>query len=95
MLALAAALAIAFIVVAAIEFPRLYAIRDERDINYYLGTRVVALIPESLTPAERGLNRRVLLMRRVGVLVVAVLLVPGLVFLLNYLRIIHIFANRW
>lgn len=95
MLALAAALAIAFIVVAAIEFPRLYAIRDERDIDYYLGTRVVALIPESLTPAERGLNRRVLLMRRVGVLVIAVLLVPGLVFLLNYLRIIHIFANRW
>ncbi|HEX5733584.1 MAG TPA: Wzz/FepE/Etk N-terminal domain-containing protein [Blastocatellia bacterium] len=95
LLALAAALAIAFIVVAAIEFPRLYAIRDERDIDYYLGTRVVALIPESLTPQERGLNRRVLLMRRVGVLAVAVLLVPGLVFLLNYLRIIHIFANRW
>jgi hypothetical protein len=95
LLALAAALAIAFIVVAAVELPRLYAIRDERDIDYYLGTRVVALIPESLTPQERGLNRRVLLMRRVGVLVVAVLLVPGLVFLLNYLRIIHIFANRW
>ena len=95
LLALAAALAIAFIVVAAVEFPRLYAIRDERDIDYYLGTRVVALIPESLTPQERGLNRRVLLMRRVGVLVFAVLLVPGLVFLLNYLRIIHIFANRW
>jgi uncharacterized protein involved in exopolysaccharide biosynthesis len=95
LLALAAALAIAFIIVAAVELPRLYAIRDERDIDYYLGTRVVALIPESLTPQERGLNRRVLLMRRVGVLVVAVLLVPGLVFLLNYLRIIHIFANRW
>lgn len=95
LLALAAALAIAFIIVAAVEIPRLYAIRDERDIDYYLGTRVVALIPESLTPTERGLNRRVLLMRRVGVLVVAVLLVPGLVFLLNYLRIIHIFANRW
>jgi uncharacterized protein involved in exopolysaccharide biosynthesis len=93
--ALAAALAIAFIAVAAVEFPRLYAIRDERDIDYYLGTRVVALIPESLTPTERGLNRRVLLMRRVGVVVVAALLVPGLVFLLNYLRIIHIFANRW
>ncbi len=95
LLALAAALALAFIVVAAIEFPRLYAIRDERDINYYLGTRVVALIPESLTPAERGLNRRVLLTRRVGVLLVAALLVPGLIFLLNYLRIIQIFANRW
>jgi uncharacterized protein involved in exopolysaccharide biosynthesis len=95
LMALAAALALAFIVVAAVEFPRLYAIRDERDIDYYLGTRVVALIPESLTPAERGLNRRVLLTRRVGVLLVAALLVPGLVFLLNYLRIIQIFANRW
>lgn len=95
LLALAAALSIAFIIVAAIEFPRLYAIRDERDIDYYLGTRVIALIPESLTPAERGLSRRVLLTRRVGVLLVAALLVPGLVFLLNYLSIIQIFANRW
>jgi uncharacterized protein involved in exopolysaccharide biosynthesis len=95
LLALAVALAIAFIVVAAIEFPRLYAIRDERDIDYYLGTRVIALIPESLTPAERGLSRRVLLTRRVGVVLVAALLVPGLVFLLNYLSVIQIFANRW
>jgi len=95
LLALAVALSIAFIVVAAIEFPRLYAIRDERDIDYYLGTRVIALIPESLTPAERGLSRRVLLTRRVGVMLVAALLVPGLVFLLNYLSIIQIFANRW
>ena len=95
LLALAAALALAFIIVAAVELPRLYAIRDERDIDYYLGTRVVALIPESLTPVERGLNRRVLLMRRVAVLVAAVLLVPGLVFLLNYLSVIQIFANRW
>lgn len=95
LLALAVALSIAFIVVAAIEFPRLYAIRDERDIDYYLGTRVIALIPESLTPAERGLSRRVLLTRRVGVVLVAALLVPGLVFLLNYLSVIQIFANRW
>ena len=95
LIALAASLALALIVVAAAEFPRLYAVRDNLDVDYYLGAPVIALIPESLTPAERGRSRRVLLTRRVGLLLLAAVLVPGLVFLLNQLRIIQIFADRW
>jgi polysaccharide biosynthesis transport protein len=95
LIALAASLALALIVVAAAEFPRLYAVRDNRDVDYYLGAPVIALIPETLTPDERGRNRRLLLTRRVGMLLLAAVLVPGLIFLLNQLRIIHIFANRW
>jgi uncharacterized protein involved in exopolysaccharide biosynthesis len=95
LMALAAALLLALIVVAAAEFPRLYAVRDNRDVDYYLGAPVIALIPETLTPAERGRSRRVLLTRRVGMFLLAAVLVPGLIFLLNQLRIIHIFANRW
>ena len=95
LIALAASLALALIVVAAAEFPRLYAVRDNRDVDYYLGAPVIALIPESLTPVERGRSRRVLLTRRVGLILLAAVLVPGLIFLLNQLRIIQIFADRW
>jgi len=81
--------------VALVEAPRLFAIRDDRDVRYYLGAPVVALIPETLTPYEQGRYRRLMLARMVGVLVLGAVAVPALVLLLNQLRIFQLLASRW
>jgi protein tyrosine kinase modulator len=95
LIAMALALIAGFVVVAAVEIPRLAAIRDDRDVRYYLGIPVVAQIPESFTPQERGRARRLLAARTLGLFLLACALVPGLVMILNQLRIFHLIGNRW
>ena len=57
-------------------------IQDERDAEYFLGAPVVGLIPETLTPEERGRQRRLMLTRRLALLVLAVGSVPLLAILI-------------
>jgi uncharacterized protein involved in exopolysaccharide biosynthesis len=95
LIGLALALALGFVVAAAAEAPRLFEVRNDRDVEYYLGAPVIALIPESFTPFERGRSRSLMLMRRVGLAVVLVALVPCLIFLLNHFRIFQVLASRW
>ena len=95
LVAIALAIGVGLIVVAAVEAPRLFTIRDDRDVRYYLGTRVVALIPETLTPGERGRVRKVLIARAVGLLLLGAILVPLLVVAFDKLRIFQLMANRW
>src|SRR5262245_26534220 len=61
--ALAMAAAFGLAVALAIETPRMFRINDSRDVEYFLGAPVLALIPESLTPAERAIKRRLRLTR--------------------------------
>lgn len=95
MLALLLALAAGLAAAIAIEAPRLFSIRDDRDVEYYLGAPVIAQIPETLTPAERGRSRKLLAARGLIVALLAVITVPVLIFLLNQLQVFQILASRW
>ena len=94
LLALALALGLGLSVAAAIEIPRLFLIHDDRDVEYFLGAPAIALIPETLTPAERGRQRRLRFARGLGLALIAAALVPALVTLLNSLQIFQMLANR-
>jgi len=67
MFSLVLALGVALLVAFALEIPRLYAITDYRDVEYYLGAPVIALIPETVTPVQRR-SRQLLLGRAAGTL---------------------------
>jgi uncharacterized protein involved in exopolysaccharide biosynthesis len=94
LLAAAVALAIGLGATAMLEGPRLRMIRDEQDAEYFLGAPVVGLIPETLTPNERGHRRRLLLTRKLVLLGLAVVSVPLLVMVLYQLEIIQRIAFR-
>ena len=80
MFALALALGVALLVALVIEVPKLYSITDDRDVEYYLGVPVIALIPETVAPARE--QSRLLLARTVGALL-AVGLISVIVILLS------------
>jgi uncharacterized protein involved in exopolysaccharide biosynthesis len=92
--ALAMAVAFGLAVALAIETPRMFRINDSRDVEYFLGAPVLALIPESLTPAERVRKRRLRLTRGALVMAAAIALAPVLVFLLTYLKVFQIIASK-
>ncbi len=85
MFSLALALGVALLVAFALEIPKLYAITDDRDVEYYLGVPVIALIPETVTPVE-GRSRQLLLGRAVGAVLIVVL-VSVVIFLMTYLQV--------
>jgi len=95
LLALALALAAGFVVVAFVEGPKLFKIHDSRDVRYYLNAPVIALIPETVTPAERWRNRRLLLVRWLAISLLAVASVPAIIFMLNQLNVFQMLASRW
>ena len=88
------ALAIALAVAAALEFRRMFALYDHRDVDYYLGVPVLALIPETFTPAERLEVDRVALRRRLTVLVLGAASVPALALLLNSMGVFQLLASK-
>lgn len=94
LIAFVLALVLGLAVAIAFEIPGLFSIRDDRDVEYYLGAPVIVLIPETLTPSEQGRTRRLLLTRAIGLLLLAAILVPALVLLLNNLRVFHVLAGR-
>ena len=89
-LALVAGLAAAFVA----EAPKLSMIIDDRDVKYYLGVPVVALIPETFTIAERGQSQRHLFKRRVRLLMIGAAALPLLVLLLNSLNVFQILGSK-
>ena len=88
------ALVLALTAAAALEFRRMFALYDQRDVDYYLGVPVLALIPETFTPAERWQSDRVALKRRLTVLVLGVATVPALALLLNSLGVFQLLASK-
>jgi uncharacterized protein involved in exopolysaccharide biosynthesis len=89
-LALCFGLAIAF----AVEIPRMFMINDDRDIEYYLGAPVLAIIPETLTPIERSRQRKLRVTRALLILMLAAALVPAFILLLNRLQIFQMLGNK-
>jgi uncharacterized protein involved in exopolysaccharide biosynthesis len=94
MLALGLSLAFGLFVVFAFELPRMFMLNDERDVEYYLGTPVIALIPETTTPIERIRNRRLRWTRGLIFLLLAAGLIPALILVLNRVQIFQIFGSR-
>jgi uncharacterized protein involved in exopolysaccharide biosynthesis len=94
LLGLGIAVALGLLAVAAWEIPRLFLIRGDRDVEYYLGTPVLSTVPETLTPFER--RRRLLLggLRWVGLALILGAMVPVLVIALDRTQIFQILANR-
>ena len=94
LVALLLALGIAFAGAASLEFRRMFALYDQRDVDYYLGVPVLALIPETFTPSERFSTDRVALRRRLTVLVLGVATIPALALLLNSLGLFQLLASK-
>ncbi|MFL6277583.1 MAG: GumC family protein [Blastocatellia bacterium] len=95
MIGLVIAFALGLFAAIVSQAPRLFEVRDDRDVDYYLGAPVIALIPESLTPAERGRVRTMTLARRGLLLLFGLILVPGFILLLNQIGLFQLLAGRW
>ncbi|HZM86277.1 MAG TPA: hypothetical protein VFF31_06935 [Blastocatellia bacterium] len=78
MFCVALALGLALLIAFALEIPKLYSINDDRDVEYYLGVPVIALIPETVTPNE-GKSRRLLLGRVAGAVLIGLLVSAALI----------------
>ena len=88
------AVAFGLLIALAVELPRMFTINDDRDVEYFLGAPVLALIPETLTPVERARNRKLRMTRGLLILTLAVALAPILIMLLTYLRVFQIVAGK-
>jgi protein tyrosine kinase modulator len=94
LLGLGIALGLGLLVTAAREFFRLLMINDDRDVEYYLGAPVLALIPETLTPFERGRRRRLWLLRWLGLGLLSAMMIPIIVAVLDRLQIFQFLGTR-
>jgi uncharacterized protein involved in exopolysaccharide biosynthesis len=94
LIALVIALTAGVIAAAAAEARRISMIYDERDVNYFLGVPVVALIPEMLTDSERVKASRQRFNRRLRYLAIGAASVPLLAFLLDATRIFQILGSK-
>ncbi|MGH9822070.1 MAG: GumC family protein [Blastocatellia bacterium] len=94
LVALGISFAFGLIAVALLEVPRLSSVNSIPDVEYYLDTPVIALIPETLTPEETGRMRRLRLLRSVASVLVAAGLVPLFMLAFNYLQVFQILANH-
>jgi uncharacterized protein involved in exopolysaccharide biosynthesis len=93
-IALVLAVITAVVAAAAVEARRLSMIYDERDVSYFLGVPVVALIPETLTVPERSRVRQQLFTRRVIYLAAAAIAVPVLALVLDATKIFQILGSK-
>jgi uncharacterized protein involved in exopolysaccharide biosynthesis len=92
--ALAMALGAALVAAVIAELPRFTRINDERDIKYFLGVPVVALLPENFTAAERNTEGRQQFARRLRLLLIGAAAIPLLAFILNFTHIFHILGSK-
>jgi uncharacterized protein involved in exopolysaccharide biosynthesis len=91
---LGVALALGLLVASAWEIPRLFLIHNDRDVEYYLGTPVLAVIPETLTPPQRARRRVLWGLRWLGLAALLGAMIPTLVIVLDRTQIFQILANR-
>ena len=93
-IAIGFALALGAIAAFLSGLPGLYVIDDEADVEYLLGARVVALIPETLTGGERARMSAMKIGKAIAVLLVATAMVPLIVALLNGLQVFQTIAGK-
>lgn len=94
LLGLGIALGLGLLVAMARELPRLFLINNDRDVEYYLGAPVLAMVPETLTPFERSRRRRLWGLRWLALTLLAVAMIPVFVTVLNTVQIFQILATR-
>lgn len=94
LLAAALAVVVGVIGAAAAEVRKLSMIFDERDVNYFLGVPVVALIPETVSVTERGRRGRQQFGRRLIYLLMAAAAVPLLALALNATGIFQLLGSK-
>ncbi|MCI0490340.1 MAG: hypothetical protein L0229_27420 [Blastocatellia bacterium] len=92
--ALALALGAGLVMAAAVEVRRLSLISDDRDVSYYLGVPVVALIPETFSPAEKKVSRRSAFKRKLTYFLIGTAAIPALFFILSNLNIFEILGKK-
>src|SRR5215475_10366107 len=94
MIGLGIGLAVGLLIASAWEIPRLFLIRNDHDVEYYLGTSVLAAIPETLTPSQRARRRVLWGLRWLGLALLLGAMIPALVIVLDRTQIFQILANR-
>jgi len=94
MIGLGIGLALGLLIASAWEIPRLFLIRSDHDVEYYLGTSVLAAIPETLTPSQRARRRVLWGLRWLGLALLFGAMIPALVIVLDRTQIFQILANR-
>jgi len=94
LIGLGIALALGLLIASAWEIPRLFLIHNERDVEYYLGTPVLAMIPETLTPVQRGRRRVLWGLRWLGLTLLLGAMIPVLVTVIDHTQVFQILANR-
>jgi len=94
LIGLGIALALGLLAAAALEVPRLFLIHDDRDVEYYLGAPVLALIPETSTPIERRRQRRLLGLRWLGFVMLLGAMIPVFIVALDRAGIFQILGSR-
>ncbi|HMB28545.1 MAG TPA: hypothetical protein VKS99_10590, partial [Blastocatellia bacterium] len=94
MIGLGIGLALGLLIASAWEIPRLFLIRSDHDVEYYLGTSVLAAIPETLTPSQRARRRVLWGLRWLGLALLLGAMIPALVIVLDRTQIFQILANR-
>src|SRR5215831_3902101 len=94
LLGLGIALGLGLLAAAAREFPRLLLINNERDVEFYLGAPVLALVPETLTPFERSRRRRLWVLRWLGLGLLSAMMVPIFFAALDRIQIFQILGSR-
>jgi len=88
------ALALGLLIASLWEIPRLFLIHNDRDVEYYLGTPVLAVIPETLTAPQRARRRVLWGLRWLGLASLLGAMIPALVIVLDRTQIFQILANR-
>jgi hypothetical protein len=94
LIGLGIALAFGLLIASAWEIPRLFLIHNDRDVEYYLGIPVLAVIPETFTPGQRGRRRVLWGLRWLGLAALLGAMIPALVTVLDRAQIFQILANR-
>ena len=88
------ALALGLLAASARQIPRLFQIHNDRDVEYYLGTQVLAAIPEALTSSDRRRRRVLFLLRWLGLTLLLGGMILALVTALDRTQIFQILVNR-
>jgi uncharacterized protein involved in exopolysaccharide biosynthesis len=94
LIGLGIALALGLLVASTREIPRLFLIHNDRDVEYYLGTPVLAMIPETLTPYQRARRRVLWGLRWLGLAAFLGAMIPAFIIVLDRTQIFQILANR-
>lgn len=92
--ALGLSLVIGLLLVLLSEIPHVLTLNDEKDIEYFIGAPVMALIPRTLTKSESSRFRRIRMTRSFVLLAMGFGMIPVLVVILNKVQVFQILGSK-